>query len=94
MRATFKPGQAVVWESKNFNPDYWNKMPEEDRIKYYSWTGYGQGRSRSKVFVFICAILDSEGEDTGHCVLIDLDDGHVEKMRHTLEFRVATDEEL
>lgn len=92
---TFAAGQAVVWEPKNFNPEYWNNLSEADRVRYYGWTGYGQQRRNGpKVFVFLCPVLESDGTDSGHCVLVDLDDGHVEHMRHTSEFRVVTEDEL
>ena len=90
--SVFIPGQVVVFDSSSFNPDWWNKLPEEDRIKYYGSLGYGM--KKPKLFVFLSAILDNEGNDTGHCVLVDMDDQHVETMRHTSDFRLASDEEF
>lgn len=72
-------------------------MPEDDRLKYYSWAGYGEatyGTFRQRSFVFLCEILDADGTDSGHCVLVDMKDGHVEWMRHTTEFRAATEDEI
>ncbi len=86
-KKTFKQGTVVIWDSANFNPDYWNNLSEIDRVKYYGALGYGS--EKKKLFVFMCEINDS-----GHCVLVDLDDGHIEKMRHTCEFRKATDDEF
>lgn len=90
-------GTVVVWEPKNFNPDYWNNLSEADRVRSYAWAGYGQKRPLHrgpKCFVFICPIIDPDGYDSGHCVLLDLDDGHLEHMRHTCELRLATAEEF
>jgi len=89
---SFIPGQVVLFDPSNFNPDFWNNLPEADRIKYYGSLGYGQ--NKKKLFVWLSAILDHEGNDTGHCVLVDMDDQHIETMRHTSDFRLATDEEF
>lgn len=86
-----KRGDVIVWEPKNFNPEYWNKLSEEDRIQYYGALGYGQ--KKPKLFVFLSKICQ-HGEDTGHCVLVSLDDQTIETMRHTVEFRHVTDEEF
>jgi hypothetical protein len=89
----FEPGTVVVFEPDNFNPEYWNNLSEEDRIKYYGLLGYGQ--EKKKLFVFICEILDSfDSRPSGHCILISLDDQQIETMRHTSDFRKATDEEF
>ncbi len=91
-RTKFKRGTVVVFEPKNFNSEYWAGLSEEDRVKYYGPLGYGQ--EKIKLFVFLAEILDPDGESSGHCVLADMDDGHVEIMRHTSDFRKATDEEI
>lgn len=88
----FEPGTVVVWEPNNFNPDFWNKLPEEDRIKYYGPLGYG--REKKKLFVYLTEILDADGDPSGHCVLVSMDDQKIETMRHTDEFRKATEEEF
>ena len=41
-----KPGTVVVWTSENFNQDWWNKLSEEDRIKYYGVLGYGSNKPK------------------------------------------------
>lgn len=84
----FKQGTVVVFEPKNFNKKYWKNLSEEDRIKYYGPLGYGQ--ERLKLWVFMTEIRNAPG----HCVLVDMDDGHIEVMRHTSDFREATDEEV
>lgn len=88
----FPPGQVVVFDPSNFNPDFWNNLPESERIKCYGSLGYGS--PKKKLFVFLSPILDTEGNDTGHCVLVSLDDQHIETMRHTSDFRVASEEEF
>jgi hypothetical protein len=60
----FEPGTVVVFNPDSFNPEFWNKLPEKDRIKYYG------------------------------CILVDLDDGHIETMRHTSDFREVYEEEF
>ena len=92
MKNQFKQGDVVVWTPDNFNQEWWQKLPEEDRIKYYGVLGYG--RKKPRLFVFLTEIRDQEVGDTGHCVLVALDDQSIETMRHTCEFRHATDEEF
>ena len=95
-KSKIKRGDVVVWTPDNFNKEFWDNLPEEDRIKYYGPLGYGS--EKKKLFVFLTSIFEFDDalgrRDTGHCVLVDLDDGHVETMRHTEEFRRATGEEF
>lgn len=84
----FKKGTVVVFEPKNFNKKWWKNLSEEDRIKYYGVLGYGQ--EKQKLWVFLTEIRQAPG----HCVLVDMDDGHIEVMRHTSDFREATEEEV
>ncbi len=84
----FKLGTVVVFEPKNFNPKYWNQLAEYDRIKYYGVLGYGQ--KRQKHFIFLTEIRNIPG----HCVLVDMDSGNIQVMRHTSDFREATEDEL
>lgn len=84
----FKRGSVVVFEPKNFNPEYWKNLSEADKVKYYGALGYGA--KKQKLFVFITEIRNAPG----HCVLISLDDQKIETMRHTSDFREATEEEI
>lgn len=84
----FKSGDVVVWDESNFNQEFWDDLSEEDRIKYYGPLGYGS--ERPMLFVFLTEITQA----SGHCVLVSLRDQRVETMRHTCEFRLATDEEF
>jgi hypothetical protein len=84
----FKLGDVVAFDYNNFNPEYWDNLPEADRIKYYGPLGYGA--KSLKTFVFVTEMKPQDG----HCVLIDMDDGHIEIMRHTSDFRKCKDEEL
>lgn len=88
----FKPGDVVIFNPEHFYPDYWDNLSEADRIRYYGWAGYG--RKAPKVFVWMCPINDAYGSDSGHCILVDMDDGHVEWLRHSIDFRKATEEEI
>lgn len=87
MKKGFKPGTVVVFDPSHFNPEFWDKLSEEDRIKYYGPLGYGS--DKLKLFVYMCEVNDS-----GHCVLIDMDTGENVLMRHTCDFRAATEEEF
>lgn len=91
MKTEFKIGSVLVFEPKNLNIEYWEKLPEEDKIKYYRQYGYGQ--NKLKHFVFICPIIDSNG-DTGHCMLWDMENKSMVQMAHTYEFRLANEEEF
>jgi|SRR3990172_13144543 len=84
----FTPGTVVIFEPNNFHPVYWQGLSDKDKKKYYGPLGYG--RERQLLFVFICEIKNAPG----HCVLLSLEDGHVETMRHTYNFREVTEEEM
>jgi hypothetical protein len=84
---SFKPGDTLVFEPKNFNPEYWAGLSEEDRVKYYGALGYGAARPH--LFTFIC----EHNPQRGHCVLVSMQDQHVETMRHPTDFRLATEDE-
>ena len=83
----FKTGTVVVFDPESFNLGFWEKLSEQDRIKYYGSLGYGS--DKKKLFVFVCEINES-----GHCLLVDMDTGLNVLMRHTYNFRPATDEEF
>ena len=87
-RPTFKPGDTVVFDPRNLNPEYWNKLSANDRKKYYGALGYGA--KGLHLFTFIC----NHRPQSGHCVLVLMQDQRVETMRHTTDFRLATDEEV
>ena len=89
-----KPGDVVVWDERNFYKDFWKNLSEEDRVKYYGWTGYP---NKKRLFVYLTdinSISDSERSFSHHCVLVALDDQSVETMRHPSEFRHASEEEF
>lgn len=86
-RESFKPGTVVVFDPAHFNPRFWEGLSEEDRVKYYGPLGYGS--EKRKLFVYVCEINDS-----GHCLLVDMDTGLNVLMRHTSDFRAATEEEF
>lgn len=83
-----KTGSVVVFEPKNFNPEFWKRFPESDKIKYYGPLGYGS--DKKKFFVFLTEIHAAPG----HCLLVDLDDGHIETMRHMADFREVLQDEF
>lgn len=84
---TFKQGTVVVFDPASFNPGFWERLPEDERIKYYGALGYGS--DKNKFFVYVCEINDS-----GHCLLVDMDTGLNVLMRHTYNFSPATEEEF
>jgi len=83
----FKPGDTVVFDPDSFNPYMWSKMSEDDKIKYYGPLGYG--REKPLLFTFLC----EHSPQVGHCVLVNMETQQIETMRHTSDFRLATDEE-
>jgi len=91
MKPEFKIGSVLVFEPKNLNQEYWVKLSQEDKIKYYAKYGYGQ--KKIKYFVFMCPVIDSNG-DTGHCILWDMQEQKMIQMAHTYEFRLVTEEEF
>jgi hypothetical protein len=86
----FKPGSVVVLNKDKFEPYYGGT--EEQKLKW--WGSLGYGREKPHLFVYLCPILDADGTDSGHCVLVSLEDQHIETMRHPQDFRLATDEEF
>lgn len=83
----FKSGTVVVFDPTSFNPNFWDNLDEKERIKYYGELGYGS--EKKKLFVFVCEINES-----GHCLLVDMDTGLNVLMRHTYNFQVAIEEEF
>jgi hypothetical protein len=84
----FTQGTVVVFNPNNFNPEFWNSLSEEEKIRCYGPIGYGS--HKPKFFVFLTEIKNAPG----HCVLADLDDGSIQVMRHTSDFREATEDEF
>jgi len=84
----FKRGTVVVFDPSNLNQNYWNNLSETDRLKYYGALGYGE--SKPRFFVYLTSIKNAPG----HCVLVDLEDQHIETMRHDSDFREVTEEEF
>ncbi len=84
---SFKLGDTVVFDPTTFNPEYWDNEPETNKILYYGVLGYGA--KKPHLYTFIC----EHQQQGGHCVLISMEDQHVETMRHTENFRLATDDE-
>jgi len=83
----FRLGDTVAWTHENFNPEYWDNLSEEDRIKHYGPLGYGQ--DKPVFFTFIC----EHHPQLGHCMLVNMQNQQVETMRHTSEFRLVEDDE-
>jgi hypothetical protein len=84
----FKKGTVVVFDPESFNKDFWKNLSEEDKIKYYGSLGYGT--NKKKFFVFLTEVKNAPG----HCLLVDLDDGHIETMRHIYNFREVKEDEF
>lgn len=84
----FKKGTVVVFDPESFNKDFWKNLSEEDKIKYYGSLGYGT--NKKKFFVFLTEVRNAPG----HCLLVDLDDGHIETMRHIYNFREVKEDEF
>jgi len=86
MRKTFKTGTVVVFEPKNFNPEFWDNLSEKDRNRYYGLLGYGQ--AKPVFFVFLTELKNAPG----HCILVNLNTHQLETMRPTSDFREVTEE--
>ena len=83
----FKMGDTLIFEPKNFNPDFWNNLSEEDRIKYYGDLGYGKDE------IYLFCFMTEHFPQSGHCVLIELGNDKVHTMRHWSDFRLAKEDE-
>lgn len=90
----FKSGDTVIFDKDSFTKEFWNGLTEEAKVEYYGRYGYetiywpGQ-TCRVKLFTFIC----EHSPQTGHCVLMDMDDGKLLPMCHTNNFKLATEDE-
>lgn len=84
----FKLGDVVFWDPANLNKEFWTQLSQEEKDRYYTPLMFRNGRKR--LFVFITEI----NQAPGHCVLVPLDDGPVEWMRHTSEFTLADEDDL
>lgn len=84
----FNPGDTVVFDPHSFNPNYWNGLLMEEKKKYYGDL-YDFDNNAPTLFTFLC----HHKPQHGHCTLINMDTGKVEVMRHTVDFRLATEEE-
>lgn len=89
---SFEPGTVVIFDQDSFNKEWWDRQTKKDLLKWYGPLGYG--KKKRKLFVFLCEILDSDGDPSGHCVLVDMDTKELLSMRHTDNFRRATEEEF
>lgn len=85
----FRPGDTVIFDPDSFNPDYWNNLSEEDKVKYYGPLGYGRPKDKPLLFTFLC----EHHPQGGHCVLVNMENQKVETMRHPSDFRLAGDDE-
>ena len=84
---SFRLGDTVIFDHTTLNEKFWDSLSEEDRLKYYGSLGYG--KDRPVLFTFIC----EHYPQTGHCLLINMHNQQIETMRHTVNFRLATDDE-
>lgn len=83
----FSPGDTVIWDRRNLSEEFWENLSEGSRVLYYGRFGYGA--KKTKLFTYIC----EHSPQSGHCVLMDMDDGRLIPMCHPSEFRLATEEE-
>lgn len=83
----FKMGDTVVFEPKNLNPDFFNNLSEEEKLRYYGDLGYGS--KKPVFFTFICEHMPQ----SSHCILVNMQNQKIETMRHINDFRLATEEE-
>lgn len=79
---------VVIFDPESFHQNYWNKLSEHLRKRYYGILGYGS--KKPKHFVYLGEIKNAPG----HCILVDMDTNEVLTMYHTWNFREVTDSEF
>ena len=84
----FKPGDTVVFDPDSFNPDFWNGLSLEQKKRYYG-NLYNFEEDKPYLFTFLCY----HSPQVGHCVLVSMEDQHIETMRHPDDFRLVGDDE-
>lgn len=89
----FKLGDIVVFEPKNLNPNFWNKLSERERIFHYDDFGYrGENFQIDKFFIFITPINYPDG-DNSKAIILDM--GLQRFISVTISmFRKATESEV
>lgn len=84
----FKPGDTVAFDPTSFNPEYWDNLTLGQK-EYYYGDLYDFEHDKPILFTFLC----EHHPQTGHCVLVNMDNQKVETMRHTCDFRLVGDDE-
>lgn len=82
----FKAGDTVKFDILSLNASFFDKLSDEEKIKYYGKYGYGLP---NKLFTFIC----EHRPQFGHCVLMDMDNGRLLPMCHMSNFKLATEDQ-
>jgi hypothetical protein len=84
----FVIGDTVVFDPESFNPEYWDKLSHDDKVKYYG-NLYNFIADKPYLFTFI----GYHRPQYGHCILVNMITQKVETMRHSSNFRIATEDE-
>lgn len=87
----FISGQVVVFSADKLNPNFWNNLAEDERVRIYGRLGYGQ--KKLKHLVYICPVIAPCG-NTSHCVVLDMDTNNLLQMVHESDLRLAREEEF
>lgn len=82
-------GDTVRFEPDTFNPNYWNSLSDAEKVKYYGDIYNFENPNRPFLFTFIT----EHYPQTGHCVLINMQNQKIETMRHTSNFVLVEDDE-
>lgn len=82
-------GDTVTFDPDSFNQEFWDSLPETDKRQYYGDLYNFDNPQKPHLFTFIC----EHNPQTGHCVLINMQNQRVETMRHISDFRLVSDEE-
>jgi hypothetical protein len=83
----FRLGDTVVFDPDTLNKEFWENLPEQHKLKFYGSLGYGSGAWT--LFTFIT----EHYPQAGHCMLVSMEDQHIETMRHTNNFRLVSEDE-
>lgn len=93
----YRAGDTLVFDPESFNPEFWNRLSEEDKYRYYGSRFYHRPDDwnnkfetlKPKLMTFIC----EHHPQQGHCVLMDMSTGQLYPMCHPCNFRLVSDEE-
>lgn len=85
----FQIGDTLIFDPNSFDQEYWNKLSDEDKRKYYGDLYNFDNPDDPYFFTFIA----EHAPQNGHCILINMQNQKIETMRHISDFRLVNDDE-